>query len=365
MKIIHCADIHLDSAMTSHSDPESARKRRGEMLRTFERMVSYAAREGVSAILIAGDLFDAPNTRELTRNTVLHCIASNPAIAFFYLKGNHDDNNFLNGLDELGKKPCNLLLFGRHWGCYECGGVAIYGAELHGGDTAFYDGLQPDAEKINIVMLHGQISENPAGVEHGIDLKQLRGRNIDYLALGHIHAPGSGRLDDRGTYCYPGCLEGRGFDECGERGFMLLDIDEESRMITRTFVPFAGRKIVSVSADITGCMTTQEMIITAAEALSDAECDASSIVRLVLTGELDAECEKDIAYLTAAFAEKYDYFETADETRLTVDMDDYLLDQSLKGEFIRTVFGDGTLSDEDKAVIVRYGLRALAGEEAD
>ena len=112
-------------------------------------------------------------------------------------------------------------------------------------------------------------------------------------------------------------------------------------------------------------MTTQEMIITAAEALSDAECDASSIVRLVLTGELDAECEKDIAYLTAAFAEKYDYFETADETRLTVDMDDYLLDQSLKGEFIRTVFGDGTLSDEDKAVIVRYGLRALAGEEAD
>ena len=115
MKIIHCADIHLDSAMTSHSDPESARKRRGEMLRTFERMVSYAAREGVSAILIAGDLFDAPNTRELTRNTVLHCIASNPAIAFFYLKGNHDDNNFLNGLDELGKKPCNLMLFGRNW----------------------------------------------------------------------------------------------------------------------------------------------------------------------------------------------------------------------------------------------------------
>ena len=77
-------------------------------------------------------------------------------------------------------------------------------------------------------------------------------------------------------------------------------------------------------------------------------------------------CDADLVrYLTAAFAEKYDYFETADETRLTVDMDDYLLDQSLKGEFIRTVFGDGTLSDEDKAVIVRYGLRALAGEEAD
>ena len=365
MKIIHCADIHLDSAMTSHFDPEATRKRRDEILLTFEKMVQYAAREKVSAILIAGDLFDAPNTRELTRNAVLHCVTSNPSITFFYLKGNHDDNNFLSVLDRTGRLPGNLMLFDRKWGCYEYGDVAIYGAELSDGGGGFYEGLAPDADKINIVMLHGQISENPAGVDYGIDLKRLRGRNIDYLALGHVHTPESGRLDERGEYCYPGCLEGRGFDECGARGFMLLEIDEENRMITRTFVPFAGRKIVSVSADITGCMTTQEMIITAAEALSDAECDASSIVRLVLTGELDAECEKDIAYLTAAFAEKYDYFETADETRLTVDMDDYLLDQSLKGEFIRTVFGDGTLSDEDKAVIVRYGLRALAGEEAD
>ena len=32
--------------------------------------------------------------------------------------------------------------------CKECGGVAIYGAELHGGDTAFYDGLQPDAQHL-------------------------------------------------------------------------------------------------------------------------------------------------------------------------------------------------------------------------
>lgn len=365
MKIIHCADIHLDSAMTSHFDPETTRKRRDEILLTFEKMVQYAAREKVSAILIAGDLFDAPNTRELTRNAVLHCVTSNPSITFFYLKGNHDDNNFLSVLDRTGRLPGNLMLFDRKWGCYEYGDVAIYGAELSDGGGGFYEGLAPDADKINIVMLHGQISENPAGVDYGIDLKRLRGRNIDYLALGHVHTPESGRLDERGEYCYPGCLEGRGFDECGARGFMLLEIDEENRMITRTFVPFAGRNIYSVRADVTDCMTTHEMIMTAAESLAEAECDSSSIVRLVLSGEPDAECEKDIRYIASVFAEKYFFFQVVDETRMRISMEEYLLDESLRGEFVRTVFGDDSLSDEDKAVIVRYGLRALAGEEAD
>ena len=365
MKIIHCADIHLDSAMTTHFDLETARKRRGEILRTFERMVAYAAHEGVSAILIAGDMFDTPNTCELTRNTVMHCITSNPGIAFFYLKGNHDDNSFFDELESLGKKPGNLMLFEEKWGCYECGEVAIYGAQLPDECDDFYNALHPDADKINIVMLHGQIGEHVDSTEHGIDLNKLRNRHIDYLALGHIHAADSGRLDDRGTYCYPGCLEGRGFDECGEHGFMLLDIDEESRIITRTFVPFAGRTIYSVMADVTGCTTTHEMIMTAAEALTEAGCNDHAIVRLVLIGELDAECEKDISYISASFAQKYYYFKTVDETHLRINIEDYLLDQSLKGEFIRTVFGESTLSDEDKATIVRYGLQALAGEEAD
>ena len=146
---------------------------------------------------------------------------------------------------------------------------------------------------------------------------------------------------------------------------MLLDIDEESRIITRTFVPFAGRTIYSVMADVTGCTTTHEMIMTAAEALTEAGCNDHAIVRLVLIGELDAECEKDISYISASFAQKYYYFKTVDETHLRINIEDYLLDQSLKGEFIRTVFGESTLSDEDKATIVRYGLQALAGEEAD
>ena len=181
MKIIHCADIHLDSAMTSSIDPQTARIRRGEILRNFERIVDYAASVGAEAILIAGDLFDSQNISELTRNTLLHCIASNPGIAFFYLRGNHDEHFCLNQLNCSGKIPFNLIFFGKEWGCYECGSVSIYGAELSDESRDFYDVLNPDPDRINIVMLHGQLSEHPDSVDYGIDINRLRGKNIDYL----------------------------------------------------------------------------------------------------------------------------------------------------------------------------------------
>ena len=53
MKMIHCADLHLDSKMESNLSAEKARERREELLQTFERMVEAAEAGRVRAILIA------------------------------------------------------------------------------------------------------------------------------------------------------------------------------------------------------------------------------------------------------------------------------------------------------------------------
>ena len=55
MKIIHCADLHLDSKMTANLSKDQARERKREILRTFTRMVEYASKNDVRVILIAGD----------------------------------------------------------------------------------------------------------------------------------------------------------------------------------------------------------------------------------------------------------------------------------------------------------------------
>ena len=86
MKIIHCGDLHLDSKMTSNLSKEQARERKMEILRTFTRMVDYAKKNGVRAIMIAGDLFDTHNISATARNLVKDTIAQTPEIDFYYLR---------------------------------------------------------------------------------------------------------------------------------------------------------------------------------------------------------------------------------------------------------------------------------------
>ena len=57
MKIIHCADLHLDSKMTANLTKEQAKERKNEILRTFTRMVDYAKKNSVKAILITVDIY--------------------------------------------------------------------------------------------------------------------------------------------------------------------------------------------------------------------------------------------------------------------------------------------------------------------
>lgn len=70
--------------------------------------------------------------------------------------------------------------------------------------------------------MHGQIRDTSG--KDKINVSKLRNKNIDYLALGHIHTFTSIKIDDRGTGVYSGCLEGRGFDECEDKGFVELTI---------------------------------------------------------------------------------------------------------------------------------------------
>lgn len=362
MKFIHCADLHLDSKLNANLEKEQIKERRGEILHTFERMIAYASENEVQAILIAGDMFDTKNISATVRNTVLHSITNHPEIVFYYLKGNHDKDNFLAGMEVV---PGNLKLFGTEWTTYYHGDIAITGMELHSENSdSAYASLVLDAKHFNIVMLHGQEAESSSKDKaEVINLRALRNRGIDYLALGHIHAYKKEQLDARGTYCYSGCLEGRGFDECGEHGFVVLDVDEETASFTHEFVPFAQRKLYTVHVDVSGCQTTSEMVEKTVETLQTEGCESTSLVKIVLMGMLDVECEKDVVYLSSRFKPSFYFVKVYDETTLKISIEDYLLDESLKGEYVRMVMSDLRLTEEEKASIVRYGLQAIAGEE--
>lgn len=355
MRLIHCSDLHLDSKMESNLSPRQARERSGEMLAAFVRMVEWAGDNGVRGILLAGDLFDTGRVTKKTADFVVDTIRNAPEIDFYYLRGNHDEKDPLTGRE----LPGNLHLFGREWTTCRLEDVTITGLELDRENwESCYDSLKLAREDTNIVLLHGQVSTQPG--EELIALPRLRGKFIDYLALGHIHSYRADRLDDRGVWCYCGCLEGRGFDECGEKGFVLLDIREDG--ITHTFLPFAIRAVREVAVDISDCITLTQIHRAMEEA--SAGLREGDMVKFTLTGSYTPETQKDLNTLTELMAGRFWFVKVKDESRFRLDPAVYQYDASLKGQFIRLVMASNK-TEEEKGRIICAGLQALAGEEVE
>ena len=160
MKIIHCADLHLDSKLHTHLDRDLARRRRDELLHNFERLAGYAAENDVEVILIAGDLFDRDTVSQLAANTVLSVIKTHPQIRFYYLRGNHDTGDCLGSSGPVQARSLpNLYLFGNRWKTYydgKEGRISISGLELTRGSSAgAVSGLHLDPACFNIVKSFG------------------------------------------------------------------------------------------------------------------------------------------------------------------------------------------------------------------
>ena len=354
MKILHTADLHIDSPLTSHLSPDKVRERRAELFSTLSAMVESAAQSGIRIIIIAGDLFDSDKITKAAKKRTLSLIAAHGEISFFYLPGNHEEEGLVSGEEYL---PENLFLFGEEWTYFASGDLVIAGRSTTSKDM--FDTLSLPADKRNIVVLHGELRDrsDESGV---IGKRDAAGKNIDYLALGHYHSYSAERIDDRCTAVYAGTPEGRGFDELGDKGFVLVDSSDAK--LSHRFVPFARRRLHEIEVDVSDVSDLYELERKASTALS--AIPSSDLVRLILTGYRQVGFSVDNAALVARFGRDFYYLEAKDDTRLRISASDYERDLSLKGEFIRLVMADTSLSDKKKEEIIACGLAALLGEAA-
>ena len=355
MKIIHCADIHLGSKMSTHFSSVQAKERQNEILTTFGRMIDYAKDENVEAIIIAGDLLDTELGNIRACDYVLSAIRANPNIEFLYLCGNHDENSLILQTENL---PSNLHTFGKNWRSYTLGDITITGVEI--GKNDIYSKLKLEASNLNIVVLHGQEIKGQKQDGEVINLTALKDKNIDYLALGHIHSYKLAKLDDRGVYCYSGCLEGRGFDECGEKGFVLLDI--ENGKISPTFIPFASREFVELNVDISGLISIHQIKNAILEKLKG--LIKNSIIKVNVIGTYTMETQKYFDLIEKDINLDFYYVQIVDKTKLFLPKKDYSQDISLAGEYVRLV-QESNLDEDFKEQVLVTGLKALNGTEVD
>ncbi len=363
MKIIHCADLHIDSSMESNFTKEQAKERKEEVLQAYERMVAYAKDNNVKVIILAGDIFDKSRIGKRAKDRFLEQILLNPEIDFIYLRGNHDNVDIFEGVD---KKPDNLKLFsGKEWTKYEYSdNVVIAGIELNkDNNQTIYNQLILKNSDVNIVTLHGQESKYNNDKTEIVNLTALKNHYIDYLALGHIHQYRRERLDERGIWCYSGCLEGRGFDECGTKGFVLLDVSDGK--IIDQFIPFSKREFLEVEIDISGIsgiLATNEIIAKVRKEVSNIE--SKNIVKFILTGGVDIDLDVDKDRIKEAIEDEFYFVKVYDRTFIKIDYNGYANDLSLKGEFVR-IMQNEDLDEETRLRIIELGLKALTRKEID
>lgn len=356
MKFIHTADLHLDSKTTSLPQDKS-KIIKEETISSFERLLSYARNEGVLAILVSGDMFDGSRISNKTKLRLENLFKSYSDVDIIYLLGNHDEENQIV-LDENLK---NVKRFDENWSKYSYGDVDISGVMVNPKNSSYiYDTLSLDENKVNIVMLHGQIVDyKSSGDSENISLPRLKEKNIDYLALGHIHSYQRGKLDLRGEYVYSGCLTGRGFDELDTKGFSLINIEDGK--LTSEFVPFSSYNFYVYKY----CVTDKTNFYSCCdEILSSLKANygAKSLIKIILTGEHDVDFIIDKEMLVSKISAYFFFVKVYDETELKVTINDYQNDKSFVGEFVRLVLSSD-LSEELKKQVVVTGLNAFKGEE--
>lgn len=355
MKIIHCADLHLDSKIDT-LQLDKTKLRREEILHSFERLCDYAKNNNVDAIIVAGDMFDTNKISLKSKRRIFHAISSISNVKFFYLSGNHDSYNIMNDED----CPKNVFTFTDNWTKFNLNGINVIGANPQGEDySKLIDTLILDKKETNIVVMHGQVANYKSNQKGAlISIPKLKNKGIDYLALGHIHYYSCNQLDERGVMVYSGCLDGRGFDETGEKGFVLLDI--QNGKIEHEFIAFSSRQYF-VSEYVTSANSTYLQEVDAIVCNLKEKYSSTSLVKLVIKGEHSTDYIIDVEYLANKLNEIFFYSKVIDETTLKISESDFQFDKTIRGEFVREVL-KSNLTEEEKNSIILCGINSLKGE---
>ena len=405
VKLIHTADLHLDSAFRSRFTKEEAENRRQKQLMAWKELLSFAVEKKVQGILIAGDLFDSPVVSHGTMDFFLSTISEHPEISFFYLRGNHDTENTFCYQENL---PKNLFLFsdkgkkyrlndrlllagveygtkdisfGENEGATQGAGQAaeqgvgqetVHGAEALSKSESESEEeskfLKLKEEDCNILLLHGALYQGtPKGEavqgEEGIFLKNLEKLPLSYIALGHIHKGGEGKLNNGALWAYPGCLQGRGFDEEGERGFLYLKVEEEKKEIRKEFIPIKQGEFRILEIELLEDEGTLACLKKIEVEMEKAGIVKEDSLRIILKGKKGLEQERNLRYLQLQLQDSVFFLEIRDECELSWNREEAMKEKSLKGEFLRVLAAADNLSKEEQEEIIALGMGLLQGGE--
>lgn len=262
---LHTADWQIGKRFGSFTGDKPAilRDRR---LEAVERLAEAARAGGCSAVLVAGDVFDAETVPEALTGQLLSRLKSHAGLSWHLLPGNHDPSRAggVWGAVAAGGVPANVHLHLEPKAAEIAPGVVLLPAPLTSkrsetDPTAWWDG-DDTSGSVRIGLAHGSVQGFGSGGDANVPIDPVRVKSarLAYLALGDWH--GTTRISDRAWYS--GTPEPDGFRDNDPGNALIVRIDgtappDVERVRTahftwmrRTLEVDAAQRVEAIEADV-------------------------------------------------------------------------------------------------------------------
>ena len=339
IRIIHSADLRLDAPYEALNTSQAA-VRRGEQAALLGRLVQLAEEERADLMLLCGDLAETEASAEVLARGLER--ASCPVILATERAG---------GVWTRVKLPENVtVLSGSRTQPFS---LPSADARIYRAAGGSFRGFHAErrAGTYNILCLNARRAD--------LTEEDVAASGADYIALGS-ESSASDLLQSGGSwYSWPGCPEGRGFDECGEKTVNVVELSGDECKLRRESI--ATRRYQRLTLDI----SEKDPLLLVHTSLPDDTIKDS--YRIVLTGETGTA--PDLRRLYQNLEELFFSLQLVDRTRLRKDIWDGACDDTLRGLLLKKLRDryDAASTEAQRLRIeqaARWGLAAIDnGEE--
>lgn len=360
MKFVHIADMHFDSPFVNLSDKEGLGDlRRLQQRKVLKKAIEYIKENNIKYLFISGDLYEQKYIKKSTIEYINNLFKEIPETKIFISPGNHDPytkNSYYNKF----YWSENVKIFTSKIEKIECEDINIYGYgfdDFYCKDSGIENINLDNKDKLNILVIHGTLDGGT--IENSeynpLSSRVLKEKGFDYVALGHIHKLDYNREKNQ-NIVYPGSTASLGFDELGEHGMIVGEIEKEK--INLDFIPLDETEFKLYDLDVTDIISKEELI----EKINELNFDENNLIEIILIGKRNFEIDK---YELYKLISNDKVIKIKNKTKINYNLEKIANDTTLKGLFAKEMLkklNDGNISENEKEVIekaVEIGMEAL------
>ena len=359
MKFVHIADMHFDSPFVNLSEKDiMGDLRRLEQRKVFKKIIEHIKENNIKYFFISGDLYEHKYIKQSTIDYINKLFEEIPETNIYIAPGNHDPytkNSYYNKYNW----SKNVKIFGPKVEKIETQDANIYGYgfdDFYCSDSGVENIEIEQTEKPNILIIHGNIDGST--IEdmqyNSMSKKMLQEKGFDYVALGHIHKKDY-NTEENQKIVYPGSTISLGFDELGEHGMIVGDV-EKNKLETQ-FIKLDDKQFTKRELNVDNIYSKEELI----EKINELEIEENNYLEIILIGNRNFEINK---YDLIKYILNNNIIKIKDNTKIAYNLEKLENENTLKGLFIKEMnkkFKNAE-TEEEKEIIeksIEIGLESL------